>query len=123
MAINETKAVSVTFEGGPMPPVFLPLLDLAPGNILIPNQSTLTVSGVPGPLDVAVMLCAPGTLVGDPGEAVMQSGEPFSVTVGKAFVLEGNVPPLTAGGVLGLYVPTQTMPPDAKVEGVLSIVR
>ena len=121
--INETKAVSVTFEGGPMPPVFLPLCDLAPGNIFIPNQSNLTVTGVPGPLDVAVMLCAPGTLVGDPGEAVLQAGEPFSVTVGKPFVLEGNVPPLTAGGVLGLYVPTQTMPPEAKVEGTLSIVR
>ena len=26
MAINETRAVSVTFEGGPMPPVFLPLV-------------------------------------------------------------------------------------------------
>jgi hypothetical protein len=123
MAINETRAVSVTFEGGPVAPVFLPLLDLAPGNILIPNQSNLTISGVPGPLDVAVMLCAPGTLVGDPGEAVLQAGEPFSVEVGKVFVLEGNVPPLAQGGVLGLYVPTQTMPPDAKVEGVLSIVR
>lgn len=123
MAINETKAVSVTFEGGPMPPVFLPLCDLSAGNIVIPNQSSLTVTGVPGPLDVAVMLCAPGTLVGDPGEAVLQAGELFSVEVGKTFVLEGNIPPLAQGGVLGLYVPTQTMPPDAKVEGVLSIVR
>ena len=123
MAINETCAVSVTFEGGAMPPVFLPILEMTAGMILIPNQSTLTISGVPGPLDVAVMLCKPGTLVGDPGEAILQVADTVHVTTDTPFVLQGTLPPLTEGGVLGLYVPTQTMPPDAKVEGVLSIVR
>ena len=34
--------------GGPaMAPSFIPLIDLAPGNIVIPNQCTLTVTGTP----------------------------------------------------------------------------
>jgi hypothetical protein len=124
MAINETRAVSVTLEADLAAPGFLPLIDLAPGNIVIPNQSQLTVTGTPSPLEVAVMLCAPGTVLGTPAEgATLEQSEVFNVTSGKVFVLEGNVPPLAQGGVLGLYVPVALLTVGAKVEGVLSIVR
>jgi hypothetical protein len=123
VAINETRAVSVTCEGGPVAPVFVPLIELPQGAILIPNQSSLAVTGAPLPLEAAVMLCAPGTVLGDPGEAVLQAGDLFNVTTDQPHVLEGTVPPLTQGGVLGLYVPVQTLPPGAKIEGTLSIVR
>jgi hypothetical protein len=124
MAVNETRAVSVTLEADALAPLFIPLMTLAPGNIVIPNQSQLTVTGTPSPLEVAVMLCAPGTALGTPaeGQALEQSAV-FPVTAGKVFVLEGNVPPLAQGGVLGLYTPAQTLTTGAKVEGTLSIVR
>jgi hypothetical protein len=121
--LNETRAVSVTCEGGPVAPVFVPLLELGPGWILIPNQSSLAITGAPLPLEAAVMLCKPGTVLGDPADAVLQAGDLFRVTTEAPHVLEGNVPPLTEGGVLGLYVPVQTLPPGAKIEGTLSIVR
>jgi hypothetical protein len=124
MAVNETKAVSVTIEGDLLAPGFIPLLELAPGNILIPNQSHLTITGTPLPLEVQVMLCAYGTELGTPAEgAVLSLGEVFNVTSDKPTVLEGNVPPLTHGGVLGLFVPVALLTTGAKVEGVLSIVR
>jgi hypothetical protein len=123
MAINETKAVFVTIEGDLLAPSFLPLLDLAPGNILIPNQSQLAVTGTPLPLEVQVMLCKPGTVLGDPADAVLQAGDLFNVTSAAPTVLEGNVPPLAQGGVLGLYIPVALLTAGAKVEGVLSIVR
>jgi hypothetical protein len=124
MPINETREVSVTIEAGTLAPTFVPLIDLAPGNIVIPNQCTLTVSGgVPSPLELSVMLCAPGTVLGDPGAAILQDGPMLQVEDGKLFVLEGNVPPLAQGGVLGLHIPVALLTTGAKVEGVLSIVR
>ena len=83
----------------------------------------LADTGTPTPLEVAVMLCKPATVLGDPADAVLQVGEVFNVVAGKPFVLLGNVPPLDQGGVLGLHVPVQTLTTGAKVEGVLSIVR
>ena len=47
----------------------------------------------------------------------------FHVTDGQGSVLEGNVPPLAQGGMLGLHVPVALLTTGAKVEGVLSIVR
>ena len=124
MPINETRAVSVTLDAStPIAPLFIPLVDLVAGNIIIPKQCTLTVTGTPTPLEVAVMLCKPATVLGDPADAVLQVGEVFNVVAGKPFVLLGNVPPLDQGGVLGLHVPVQTLTTGAKVEGVLSIVR
>jgi len=122
--INETRAVSVTLDADLPAPGFIPLITLAPDNIVIPNQSQLTVTGTPSPLEVAVMLCAPGTELGTPAEgATLEQSEVFNVTAGKVFVLEGNVPPLTQGGTLGLYVPVALLTTGAKVEGMLSIVR
>lgn len=122
--INETRAVSVTLDADLLAPGFLPLITLAPDNIVIPNQCTLTVTGTPSPMEVAVMLCAPGTELGTPApEAILEQSALFDVTAGKVFVLEGNVPPLAQGGVLGLYVPVALLTTGAKVEGVLSIVR
>jgi len=124
MAINETRAVSVTLEADLLAPGFIPLITLAPDNIVIPNQSQLTVTGAPSPVEVAVMLCAPGTELGTPAEgATLEQSEVFTVTAGKVFVLEGNVPPLTQGGVLGLFVPVALLTTGAKVEGTLSLVR
>jgi hypothetical protein len=122
--INETRAVSVTLEADLPAPGFIPLITLAPDNIVIPNQCTLTVTGAPSPMEVAVMLCAPGTELGTPApEAILEQSGVFNVTAGKVFVLEGNVPPLTQSGVLGLSVPVALLVTGAKVEGVLSIVR
>lgn len=124
MPINETKAVSVTLEADLAAPGFIPLVDLVQGNIVIPNQCTLTVTGTPSPLEVAVMLCAPGTELGTPAaEAILEQSAVFPVTAEKVFVLEGNVPPLTQGGVLGLHIPVALLTTGAKVEGTLSIVR
>lgn len=124
MAINETREVSVTLEADLAAPGFIPLIELAPDNIVIPNQSQLTVTGTPSPLEVAVMLCAPGTALGTLApDATLEQSEVFNVTAGKVFVLEGNVPPLARGGVLGLYVPVALLTTGAKVEGTLSIVR
>jgi hypothetical protein len=124
MAVNETRAVSVTIEGDLLAPAFLPLLELWPGHILIPNQSQLAVTGTPLPLELQVMLCKTGTELGTPAEgAVLSLGEVFNVTSDKPHVLEGNVPPLSQGGVLGLFVPVAMLTTGAKVEGVLSIVR
>jgi len=124
MAVNETREVSVTLEADLAAPGFIPLIALAPDNIVIPNQCTLTVTGTPSPMEVAVMLCAPGTELGTPAEgATLEQSAVFNVTAGKVFVLEGNVPPLARGGVLGLYVPVALLTTGAKVEGVLSLVR
>ena len=124
MAVNETRAVSVTLEADLIAPGFIPLIELAPGNILIPNQSTLAITGAPMPLEAQVMLCAYGTELGTPAEgAVLQAGDMFNVTTDKPTVLQGNFPPLTQGGVLGLSVPVALLTTGAKVEGVLSVVR
>lgn len=122
--INETRAVSVTLEADLAAPGFIPLIVLSQDNIVIPNQCTLTVTGTPSPLEVAVMLCATGTELGTPApDAILQQSAPFSVTAGKVFVLEGNVPPLVQGGTLGLSVPVALLTTGAKVEGTLSLVR
>ena len=124
MAINETRAVSVTLEADLAAPGFIPLVDLVAGNIVIPNQCTLTVTGTPSPMEVAVMLCATGTELGTPApEAILEQSAVFTVTAGKVFVLEGNIPPLAQGGTLGLSVPVALLTTGAKVEGVMSIVR
>jgi hypothetical protein len=123
MPINETRPVSVTLEADLLAPSFIPLIDLAPGNMVIPNQSSLAVTGTPLPLELAVMLCKPGTVLGDPGDAILQVGDVFTVDTDQPHVLEGNVPPLAQGGVLGLHIPVALLTTGAKVEGVLSIVR
>lgn len=123
MNISETRAVSCLVETALVSPVFLPLADLTPGTQLIPSQCTLTVTGAPSPLECAVQLCAPGTERGDPGTAVLQTGPYMAATDGEAFALTGSVPPLDAGGVLGLAIPAQGAPAGAKVQGILSLVR
>jgi hypothetical protein len=123
MPVHETRPVSVTIEADLLAPSFLPLIDLAPGTIVIPNQSSLAVTGSPLPMEVAMMLCKPGTLLGDPEGAVLQVGDHFTVHTDQPCVLEGNLPPLAQGGVLGLFVPVVLLLAGAKVEGVLSIVR
>ena len=68
------------------------------------------------------MLCVTGTELGTPAEGtVLQAGDMFNVTTDKPTALEGNVPPLAQGGVLGLHVPVALLTTGAKVEGVLSI--
>ena len=70
------------------------------------------------------MLCTPGTVLGTPAEeAILQVGDVFNVTDRQSIALEGNVPPLTQGGVLGLHVPVALLATGARVEGTLSIVR
>ena len=70
------------------------------------------------------MLCATGTALGTPApEVIFEQSGVFNVTADKVFVLEGNVPPLAQGGVLGLHVPVALLTTGAKVEGVMSIVR
>lgn len=124
MAINETRAVSVTLEADLPAPSFLPLIDLAPGNIIIANQSMLAVTGTPLPLEVAMMLCAHGTVLGTPAEdAILQVGDVFNVTTDQPTALLGNVPPLAQGGVLGLHIPVALLTTGAQVQGTLSIVR
>ena len=73
MAVNETRAVSVTPGGVACRRLsFLPAdCDLAPGNIIIPEPVALsTVTGTPlARSDVAVMLCKPAdTELGAPAE-------------------------------------------------------
>lgn len=123
MPINETRPVSVTLEADLLAPSFLPLLELAPGTIVLPNQSMLAVTGTPLPMEVALMLCKPGTVLGDPGDAVLTYSDPFNVTTDQPTVLEGTLPPLAQGGVLGLHVPVALLATGVKVEGTLSIVR
>jgi hypothetical protein len=124
MPINETCAVSVTLQFDAPAPVFIPLLTVDAGDIVIPNQSILAVTGTPLPLEVAVMLCKYDTMLGTPAdEAVLQVGDVFNVTTDQPTALLGNVPPLAQGGVLGLHVPVALLTTGAKVEGVLSIVR
>lgn len=123
MAVNETRDISVTLEADLPAPSFIPLIELAPGNIIIANQCTLAITGTPIPLEVAMMLCAPGTVLGAPGDAVLQVGDVFNVTTDKPTALLGNVPPLDQGGVLGLHVPVALLTTGAKVAGTLSVVR
>lgn len=123
-SLHATHAVSLTLDADAMAPLFLPILDVEAGTRLLPSQCTLMVSGVPSPLEVALMLCAPGTALGDPADAVLQTGALHSVTAGEPYALEGgNVPPLDAGGVLGLYVPVQMLSTGATITGTLSTVR
>jgi len=123
MNIHETRAVSCLIDTALVSPVFLPLADLPAGTQLIPSQCTLTITGAPSPLECAVQLCAPGTVRGDPGTAVLQTGPTLAAADGEAFALTGSVPPLDAGGVLGLAIPVQGVPAGAKVKGILSLVR
>ena len=124
MAINETRAVSVTLEADLPAPAFIPLVAFTREQHHHPNQCTLTFTGTPSPMEVAVMLCATGTALGTPApEAILEQSGMFNVTAGKVFVLEGNVPPLAQGGVLGLHVPVALLTTGAKVEGVMGIVR
>jgi hypothetical protein len=122
-SIHETAAARVTLDADAMAPCFFPLLTIAPGTQLLASQCALTVTGVPSPLEVAIMLCKPETVQGDPGANVLQVGETKSVIAGEPYVLAGSVPPLDQGGVLGLFLPTQTLTTGAKVEGTLSTVR
>jgi hypothetical protein len=122
-SIHETRAVSCLVDTALVSPVFLPLADLTAGTQLIPSQCTLTITGTPSPLECAVQLCTPGTVLGDPGPAVLQTGPRLVAADGEAFTLTGSVPPIDAGGVLGLAIPTQGAPAGAKVKGVLSLVR
>ena len=123
-AIHETREVSVTLEAPPIAPLFIPMITLDKGDIIIPSQCTLTVSGVPTPLEVAVMLCVPGTELGTTDDAaVLQVANKFNAVADKPFALEGNVPPLEQGGVVGLSVPVQTLQTGAKIVGTLSVVR
>ena len=123
-AIHETREVSVILDTPPIAPLFIPMITLDKGDIIIPSQCTLTVSGVPSPLEVAVMLCVPGTELGTTDDAaVLQVANKFNAVADKPFALEGNVPPLEQGGVVGLSVPVQTLQTGAKISGTLSVVR
>ena len=123
MAEHQTHRIHVTLEGGPVAPLFIPLLDIQAGTTLLASQCTLTVAGCPSPLDVAVMLCKPETVLGDPGDNVVYVSDTVSVVAGEPFVLPGSIPMIEQSGVLGLSVPVQTLPPGATVTGTLSTVR
>ena len=123
-SIHATHAVALALEADQLAPLFLPLLALEAGTRLLPSQCTLTVAGVPSPLEVALMLCAPGTALGDPADAALQTGALHAITADEPYVLAGgNVPPLEGGGVLGLSVPVQMLSAGASVTGTLSTVR
>ena len=123
MAEHQTHRIHVTLEGGPVAPLFIPLLDITSGTTLLASQCTLTVAGCPSPLEVAVMLCKPETALGDPGDNVVYVSDLVSVQAGEPFVLPGSMPRIEQSGVLGLHVPVQTLPPGATVDGTLSTVR
>jgi hypothetical protein len=123
MAVHQTHQIRVTLEGGPLAPLFIPLLDIKADTTLLTSQCTLTVAGVPSPLEVALMLCKPGTELADPGDAVLYASDIVSVEAGEPFVLPGSLPMIDQAGVLGLSVPVQTLPPGATVTGTLSTVR
>jgi hypothetical protein len=122
-SIHETSTVDITTTADALAPLFIPLLEITPGTQLIASQCSLTVTGVPSPFEVAIMLCKPGTVQGDPGDAVLQVGEVHAVVAGQPQVLAGSVPPLDQGGVLGLSVPVQPTPTGATIKGTLSTVR
>jgi hypothetical protein len=123
MAVHQTHQIHVTLEGGPIAPLFIPLLDIKADTMLLTSQCTLTVSGAPSPLEVALMLCKPGTELADPGDAVLYASDLVSIEAGEPFVLPGSLPMIEQAGVIGLSVPVQTLPPGAKVTGTLSTVR
>jgi hypothetical protein len=123
LAEHQTHRIHVVFEGGPIAPLFIPLLDLKADTTLLASQCTLTVSGAPSPLEVAVMLCKPETALGDPGDNVLYVSDVVSIVADEPFVLPGSIPPIAQAGVLGLHVPVQTLLPGAKVTGTLSTVR
>ena len=123
MAEHQTHAISVTLEADALAPLFIPLLEVAEGTTLLASQCTLTVSGAPSPLEVAVMLCKPETVLGDPGDAVLYVSDVVRLVVDEPFVLPGSIPQIGQAGVLGLSVPVQTLTAGAKVTGTLSTVR
>lgn len=123
MAEHQTHRIHVVLEGGPLAPLFIPLLDIQAGTTLLASQCTLTVAGCPSPLEAAVMLCKPDTVLGDPADNVLYVSDLVHVEAGEPFVLPGSLPPMTQAGVLGLHVPVQTLPPNASVTGTLSTVR
>lgn len=123
MAEHQTHRIHVVLEGGPIAPLFIPLLDIQAGTTLLASQCTLTIAGCPSPLEVAVMLCKPETVLGDPGENVLYVSDLVSVVAGEPFVLPGSIPMIEQSVVLGLHVPVQTLPPNATVTGTLSTVR
>ena len=111
-------------EAAPIAPLFIPLITLDKGDIIIPSQCTLTVSGVPSPLEVAVMLCVPGTSWGLPTRRLCSRWPiKFNAVADKPFALEGNVPPLSKGGVWAVGAGADAATTGAKVEGTLSVVR
>lgn len=123
-AIHETRDVLVLLDADLAAPSFIPLIDLDKGDIIIPSQCTLTVTGVPSPMEVALMLCEGGTELGTPtDDVILQTSNRFNAFVDKPFALEGNVPPLEQGGTLGLSVPVALLTTGAKVSGTLSVVR
>jgi hypothetical protein len=69
------------------------------------------------------MLCKPDTVLGDPGDNVLYVSDLVNVEAGQPFVLPGSIPQIEQSGVVGLYVPVQTLPPNATVTGTLSTVR
>lgn len=123
MAEHQTHRIHVVLEGGPIAPLFIPLLDVKADTTLLASQCTLTVAGCPSPLEVAVMLCKPATALGDPGDNVLYASDVVSIVAGEPFVLPGSIPMIEQSGVLGLSVPVQTLPPNATIDGTLSTVR
>ena len=123
MAEHQTHRIHVVLEGGPIAPLFIPLLDIKADTTLLSSQCTLTVSGAPSPLEVALMLCKPDTVLGDPGENVVYVSDIVNVEAGQPFVLPGSIPMIEQSGVLGLHVPVQTLPPNATIDGTISTVR
>jgi hypothetical protein len=123
MAEHQTHRIHVVMEGGPLAPLFIPLLAMKADTTLIASQCTLTVAGCPSPLEVAMMLCKPDTVLGDPADNVLYVSDLVNVVAGEPFVLPGSIPMIAQSGVLGLYVPVQTLLPGASVDGTLSTVR
>ena len=88
----------VPLEADLLAPSFLPLTELAAGCIILPSQCTLTLTGTPSPLEAALMLCEPGTEMGDPGDAVLQMGERFDLYADLPLVLPGGTCPRWSKG-------------------------
>ena len=123
MAEHTTHKVVVTLEADALAPLFIPLLEVREGTTLLASQCSLTVSGTPSPLEIAVMLCKPETALGDPGDAVLYVSDVVSIAADEPFVLPGSIPALGVSGVLGLHVPVALLTTGAKVAGTLSTVR
>lgn len=121
MNVHTSATIALTVEAEQTGPVFIPLTELPSGTVVLGSQTFLGWSGTP-PEEVRLMLCPPGTPLGEPVTPLAE-GRTVRGHGPNPPALDPGLPDLRAlAGVLGVTVLTGTVPAGTGVSGQVSLV-